>query len=190
MQITYEEEARLIEDNMQKIYNAVDNFIHRNYKQVIRIPYEDFVQESLVAYIEYIRRCDTREKLDIFPWYDCKQAMCQLVLRSQPLSVPKRSRSFSDSIHSVPVTVAMDVAMVKGLDVDGMSSFWTQDVETRVDFDRFMADQPTDTQRVATMRMNNMKNRAIASQCGVSDVAIGKRLRKLREAYEKFTEEE
>ena len=84
----------------------------------------------------------------------------------------------------------MDVAVVRGMDVDGMSRFWTQDVETRVDFDRFMADQPTDAQRMAAMRMNNMKNRAIASQCGVSDVTISKRLKKLRIAYEKFLEEE
>ena len=190
MRLTQEQETRLIEDNMKKVYNSVDNFIHRNSVRVIRIPYEDFVQEALLAYLEYLRKCETEEELQVFPWYDCKQAMCQLVLRFQPISVPKRSQTFSNSIHTVPRTVAMDVAVVRGMDVDGMSRFWTQDVETRVDFDRFMADQSTDAQRMVALRMNNIKNRAIASQCGVSDVTISKRLKKLRIAYEKFLEEE
>ena len=79
--------------------------------------------------------------------------------------------------------------MTNGMDVDGMSKYWQEDQETKMDFDSFMSNQDDGSQRMAAMRLYGMKLKDIAGQFGVSKVAIHKRFQKMGNQYSKFMEE-
>lgn len=192
MCFTPEQEQQLLEKNMQKIYRSVDNFTARCSSQVVCIPYEDFVQEVSIAFLKYIRKCETQEQLNKFPWLSAMGAMRDLVIQYQPMSCPKAPtyHKFSEIIHNMPSTVSLDVLNAStGLDIDGMSKHWVDDKETQIDFDVFMASQPENTQRVASMRIYGMTLKEIGDQCGVTKVAIHNKLNKLNESYKNYLEE-
>ena len=189
MQLSPEREAELMELNMPKIYRAADNFTMRCKDPSVQFSYDDMVQQGAMAFLLYIRRCDNEEQLKTFPWYDAIHAMCVQVLNSQPFSVPKRTSKFSQLINSIPKTISYEVAVSKGLEVDGMSKHWVPDKETQMDFDDFMSSQDESTRRIASMKVYGMSNRKIGAQFGVSDVAISKRLDRLHKKLNEFFEE-
>ena len=191
MQLSRERESELVEKNMPKIYRAVDNFMAKNTGgNVCRITYDDCVQEVSVVLLNYIRKCETEEQLNMFPWYDAIHAMSNLVLCSQPLAFPKRTTDFNRVIHSVPHTVSFDVLASSGVEIDGMSKHWVPDTDTKLDFDMFMSTQNENVQRIASMRLYGMSQRDIARQCGVCKRAIDKKLSSLYEDYNDFFKEE
>lgn len=192
MLFTPEEEQQIIMENMPKIYRAVDNFMMRCSSQVIRIPYEDFVQEVSIVLLEYIRKCNVMDELQKFPWYSAMDAMRKLVLVCQPLTCPSAYPDrFMDIIHNMPKTMSVDAIEASScIDVDGMGKHWVDDKETQMDFDAFMDSQPENTRRIASMRVYGMTMKEIGEQCGVSKVAIKKRLDKLNVAYKQFMEGE
>lgn len=191
MVLSSERESELIEENMPKIYRSIDNFMARCPRDSgVRISYDDCVQEVSIAFLNYIRRCESEDQLRIFPWYDAMQAMSRLILQCQPLSVPLRTSSFKKIINSIPLTVSYDVLMTNGIEVDGMSKHWVQDKDTEMDFNDFMSSQDESIQRIASMRLHGMTMREIAGQFGVCFQAIDKKLKNLREKYDEFDEED
>ena len=191
MVLSSERESELIEENMPKIYRSIDNFMARCPKDSgVQISYDDCVQEVSIAFLNYIRRCESEDQLRIFPWYDAMQAMSRLILQSQPLSVPLRTSSFKKIINSIPLTVSYDVLMTNGIEVDGMSKHWVPDKDTEMDFNDFMSSQDESIQRIASMRLHGMTMREIAGQFGVCFQAIDKKLKNLREKYDEFDEED
>lgn len=191
MTLTREREAELLEQNMPKIYRAIDNFMARcDQKSGVQISYDDCVQEVSLSFLQYIRRCETETQLDTFPWYDAMHAMSELVLISQPLTVPLSTHGFSEIIHSLPRTVSFDVLADNGIEVDGMSKHWVPDTETRMDFDDFMQTQTELGRRIASMRLHGMTYRDIAAECGVSKSQINKKIKQLKEKYDEFYKEE
>lgn len=183
MELSPEREAELIEQNMPKIYRAVDNFSARNGGTR---SYDDFVQEVSIVFLKHIRRCETEEQISRFPWYDSIKAMSEHVLRSQSIPAPARTAHFKEVLRSLPSTVSLDLIVTRGLDVDGMSKHWVLDKDTEMDFDAFLSEQPEDIQRIVSMRIFGLSNRKIASQYGVSGSAIDKKIMKLKEKYEDF----
>lgn len=191
MLLTPEQEWDLIQANHKKICRSVDNFMSRGASSVVRVPYDDFVQEVTIVFLEYIRKCETIEQTEHFPWLSANLAMRRLVVEYQPMSAPKHVSYFSEVIHSMPTTISLDVLSASSaLDIDGMSKHWVDDKETQLDFDAFMEDQPENMQRIASMRVYGMKLREIAEQCGVSAPAIWKKLLKLEKMYKKYCEED
>ena len=191
MVLSSERESELIEENMPKIYRSIDNFMARCPRDSgVQISYDDCVQEVSIAFLNYIRRCESEDQLRIFPWYDAMQAMSRLILQSQPLSVPLRTSSFKKIINSIPLTVSYDVLMTNGIEVDGMSKHWVPDKDTEMDFNDFMSSQDESIQRIASMRLHGMTMREIAGQFGVCFQAIDKKLKNLREKYDEFDEED
>lgn len=191
MVLTQDQEAKLIEDNMKKIYRAVDNFTAKATKSPVKIDTEDFVSEVVIVFLKHIRACETMEQINKFPWYDAMNAMSKLVLTFQPMSVPKgNTEFFSEFIHRMPNTVSYETLAVDGLDVDGMAKHWVEDKETQMDFDDFMETQDDSLKRLAAMKLGGMKQRHIAAQFGVSEPAITKKVKKLRENYDEFTKED
>ena len=187
MQLSPEREAELVEQNMQKIYRAVDNFMAKcGSNPVIVIPYDDCVQEVSIAFLKYIRRCETEEQLRIFPWYDAIHVLTAYVLSSQPVKVSTRTSNFRNIVRSIPFTVSYDVMVSKGIEVDGMSKHWVPDKETELDFNSFMSDQDESVQRIAAMRLYGMSIRQIASQFGLKKSSVGQKIKKLREKYDEF----
>ena len=106
MLLTPEMENQLVEQNLPKIYRAVDNFMSRcnnvDYAPV-QIPYDDCVQEVSIAFLKYVRRCESADQLEKFPWYDALHALSEFVLRCQPVNVPISTKKFSSLIHSILV---------------------------------------------------------------------------------------
>lgn len=193
MEFSPEREAELVEQNMPKIYRAVDNFMARyNNKRSNPIAYDDFVQEVSIVFLNYIRKCKTEEQLEMFPWYDAMHAMSSFVLQSQPLSVPNKNatKEFSNIIHSIPGTVSYEVMIENGMEIDGMSKHWVPDKETELDFSSFMSDKDEIVQRIAAMRMYGMTLREIADQCGVCYQNIDRKIKKLRSEYDEFDKED
>lgn len=191
MLLTPEQEQQLIEENMPKIYRAVDNFMGRCSAQVIRIPYEDFVQETSIVFLKHIRKCETPEDTAKFPWYDAMCAMRNLVALCQPMKARNVSQNFSEIIHNMPKTVSLDDILANtGAEVNGMSKHWVDDKDTQMDFDIFMDNQSENTRRIASMRVYGMTLREIGAQCGVTAVAIKKRLDRLNEDYKSFMEDD
>ena len=191
MQLSPEREAELIEQNMPKIYRAVDNFVARHGdNRNTHFSYDDFIQEVSIVFLKYIRRCETEDQLEKFPWYDAIKAMSEHVLRSQPLSVHEKTKNFKKTLNSLPQTVSFDVMLSNGIEVDGMSKYWVPDKETEIDFDSFMSSQNEITQRIVSMRLYGLSNRKIAAQCGVCDATIDYKLKKLKEQYDEFDRED
>lgn len=192
MLLTPEQEQQLIEENMPKIYRAVDNFTARcSADESSRVPYEDFVQEVMLSFLKYIRKCKSEKELQKFPWNTATGAMRDLVLVYQPVACPSSPHRFSEIIHSMPRTISIDaIQATNGVDVDGMSKHWVDDKDTQIDFDVFMDGQTENLRRVASMRVYGMNVKQIAEQCGVSRVVIHRRLNKLSDEYRKFVEED
>ena len=192
MEFSPEREQELLEQNMYKIYRAVDNYSARHSSSTATVPYEDFVQEVALAYIKYIRSCKTMDEVNRFPWYTAMGAMRDLVLMYQPMSCPKTHESkFSDIIHGMPTTMSIDDIMASScIEIDGMSKHWVEDKETQIDFDDFMKDQPDHLKRVASMRVYGMTLKEIGNQCGINKNAVRKRLGKLNDAYKLYMEGE
>ena len=191
MLLTPEQEQKIIKDNMPKIYRAVDNFMMRCPAKAICIPYDDFVQEVSIAFLEYIRKCESMDLVNRFPWFNAMNAMRRLVLAYQPLSHKRRTSYFSEVIHNMPKTISLDVLSASsGVDVDGMAKHWVDDKDTQMDFDEFMESQTENIRRIASMRVYGMTLQEIGNQCGVSKVAIHKQLNKLNEDYKKYCEED
>lgn len=190
MVLSPERESELIENNMANIYHAADIYAARCVQLNPVFSYEDLVQQVMEAYLLYIRRCKTEADLKIFPWYDAKHAMCDLVLRSQPLSVPKSTKTFNEVLHSLPKTVSFDVMMANGVEVDGMSKTWVQDKDTEIDFEEFMASQDDLNNRLVAMRLRGKSIRGIAEYCEVKKSAIGDRINKMYKEYLDYTKED
>ena len=192
MELSTEREQELILENMPKIYRAIDNFMARCTSQSAssRISYDDCVQEVSLAFLKYIRRCTTEEQLNHFPWYDALHVLTEHVMHCQPFSVPLSSRRFREIVQSLPATVSFDVLASNGIEVDGMSKHWVPDTDTKLDFDAFMSEQAESIQRIASMRIYGMTQRDIASEFGVNQNAIFKKITKLREDYDEFTRED
>lgn len=189
MDFTPEQEQVLIEQNMPKIYRAVDNYAARHSSTMASVPYEDFVQEVALAYLQYIRKCETQEEVNRFPWFSAMDAMRNLVRVYQPMSCSSDPRSFSDVIHNMPVTMSLDDIQAKtGIEIDGMSKHWVEDKETQIDFDDFMSGQTESVQRVASMRIYGMTLREIGNQYGVQKGTVCKWLDKLNNAYKEYME--
>lgn len=190
MEFTPEQEQMLIEKNMTKIYRAVDNYTARCSRQIINIPYEDFVQEVTLALLLYLRKCKTNEELNRFPWFDAMCAMRDYVLSAQPVRCSKHRNRFSETVHSMPLTISLDGLRAKtGIEIDGMSKHWMEDKEAQIDFDSFMDEQPENIRRIASMRVYGMTMKEIGDQCGVSKGAICKKLNKLGDAYKNYMED-
>lgn len=184
MILTQDQERALLEKNTAKIYRAVDNFTARCTSPVARVPYEDFVQEVTIAFLRYIRKCETIEQAEVFPWFSAMGAMRDLVLLYQPLSCPKSGHRFREIIHAMPKTVSLDtISASPCLEVDGLSRQWVEDKETQIDFELFMNDQPETVQRVASMRVYGMSVKEISKQYGVTRTAIYKKLTRLYRQY-------
>lgn len=190
MLFTPEQEQKLIEDNMPKIYRAVDNFTSRYTDNATRVPYDDMVQEVMLAFLLYARKCKTKEEVDRFPWFTANGAMRDLALAYQPMSCPHTSHHrFSEIVSKMPRTISIDALNAStGLDIDGMTKHWVDDKDTQIDFDIFMENQAENTRRIAAMRVYGMKVKEIATQCGVSKVIIHRRINKLNEEYRKYCE--
>ena len=189
MDFTPEQEQLLIEQNMPKIYRAVDNYSSRHSTKVASVPYDDFVQEVAMAFLVYIRRCDTMEEVNHFPWFSAMEAMRRLVWQFQPMSCPRHCNSFSEVIHNMPLTMSLDDIQAKtGLEIDGMSKHWVDDKETQMDFDSFMSDQPELFRRVASMRLYGMTMKEIGEQCGTSKGTVHKWIDKMSNAYNNYRE--
>lgn len=186
MTLSPEREAELIEQNMPRIYRAVDNFTAMCSRRVVHVPYEDFVQEVAIVFLNYIRKCGSEKDLETFPWYDAKQAMSRLVLSYQPLSSPKRSSSFSEAIHAMPHTISYESNVETLSEVDGMSKHWVDDQDTMMDLDIFLDSLPDYADRVIGMRLLGLPSRKIASQLGITESAISQRLKNYCEKYKKF----
>lgn len=191
MLFTPEQEQQLISDNMPKIYRAVDNFMARCSSDIVRVPYDDFVQEVCLAFLIYIRKCKTPDAVNKFPWYSAMNAMRNVVMAFQPMSCEKSTHRFSEIIHSMPSTMSLDsINASTGLDINGLSKHWVDDKDTQLDFDIFMDDQNDKTKRIASMRIYGMNNKQIADQFGVTKWAIRKHLDKLSNAYKKYSKED
>ena len=190
MYFTPEQEQELIEQNMPKIYRAVDNYSARHSSGVASVPYDDFVQEVAIVFIKYIRNCKTPEEVNRFPWLSAMGAMRDLVLQFQPMSCPKtHANNFSDIIHNMPITMSIDDICAKtGIEIDGMSKHWVDDKETQIDFDDFMSSQPENIRRVASMRVYGMTLKEIGEQFGITKDGIRKRLVKLNNAYKNYVD--
>lgn len=188
--LTPEREADLFMANMKNIERIVDNYISRcacNYTCADR---DDFVQEVSIAYLAYLRRCDSEEALTQFPWFDAMNAMRNCTLATQPLSVGRSPHLFSDIIHNMPSTVSYDVNPAQIMEFDGLSKRWVDAADLKMDFDTLMASQSAYLNRIVGMIMWGMSQKQIASQFGVSPTAIRKQITKLREAYEEFFNKE
>lgn len=190
MLLTPERESELVESNMQKVYRAVDNFTARCEKNVLRIPYDDFVQEGCLAYLTYLRRCKSEEGLDVFPWYDVLNALDRYVLACQPMTGSTRTSSFDEIVRSMPLTVSYEANMTAAAEVDGMSRHWVDDKDTMMDLELFLDSLPDYADRIFAMKLSGLSSRKIAAQLGVTESLICKRLKNYREKYDAFTKEE
>ena len=191
MVLSSERESQLMEKNMPNIYRSIDNFLARcNQDNGVPLPYEDCVQEVAIAYLQYIRRCETEDQLKIFPWYDAIHALSEYVLRCQPLSVPVSTKGFRKTLRTIPTTVSYETLVTNGLEVDGMSQTWVPDKETELDFDTFMSAQSPHVQRIVSMKLYGMPVRKIAGQCGVGKSSVNNKILRLKKQYDQFNEEE
>lgn len=190
MLLTPEQEQELIEENMPKIYRAVDNFTARCTTDVIGIPYDDFVQEVAIAFLLYVRKCNKAEDLHKFPWFSAMGAMRSAVLRFQPMSCDNAPHRFKEIIHSMPSTVSLEILASSLTETNGMAKHWVDDKETMLDFETFMDGYDENTKRLASMKYGGMNLSEIAKQYGVSASTIMRRIRRLAEDYHEFNSEE
>lgn len=189
MVFTSEQEQAIIEENMPKIYRAVDNFTAKFSANVARVPYDEFVQEVSLAFLLYIRKCETMDQVSRFPWFSVMGAMRDTVLKFQPFSCQKSQHRFREIIHAMPVTVSDDILASATTDVNGMSKHWVDDKDTMMDFETFMDGCDENTKRLVSMRYGGMTLKDIASQYGVNKSTVLRRIRTLADNYHEFLDD-
>jgi len=189
MVLTPEQEQTIIEENLPKIYRAVDNFTARCSANVINIPYDEFVQEVSIAFLLYVRNCETMDEVNRFPWFSAMSAMRATVCAFQPMSCSTHNQHFSKVIHNMPATVSVDVAAAATTEVSGFSKHWVDDKDTMLDFESFMSDYDENTQRLIAMRFGGMTLKELAEQYGVDKSTILRRIRKIADEYHEFADD-
>ena len=192
MKLTPEREQELIEQNTKKIYRAIDNFTMRSSNPRYKIDYDDLFQEVALAFIQYVRKCDTEEQINNFPWHDAKHAMCVEVMKAQPFSVPHGStKEFSRILKQIPATISLDLYVEDCEDNYRLSDTnWVDDKNFSIDWDNFMSSYDESTNRIASMRRCRMTYRQVGAQFGVSDKTIYKRINRLKDDYHNYAEED
>ena len=186
MVFTSEQEQAIIEENMPKIYRAVDNYTAKFSANVARVPYDEFVQEVSLMFLLYIRNCNSMEEINRFPWCSAMNVMRNTVLVFQPMSCSKSHKTFKAVINNMPQTVSDDVLASATTDVNGMSKHWVDDKDTMMDFETFMDERDENTKRLVSMRYGGMTLKDIASQYGVNKSTVLRRIRTLADDYHEF----
>lgn len=189
MNLTPEQEQQIIEENMPKIYRSVDNFTARCRSKHVSIPYDEFVQDVSIAFLLYIRKCETMEQINRFPWFTAMSAMRKTVYDFQPMKCTHSDHRFREIIHSMPQTISIDCLAKASLDVNGMSKHWVDDKDTMMDFESFMDACDENTRRLIAMRYGGMTLKELANQYGVNKSTVMRRIRKLADEYHEFADD-
>lgn len=145
---------------------------------------EDLYQECAIVLLDHAQKAQDNRALHSLPIRSMLNAMCRYVIRSQAVSYPVRTTDFSRTIHSAGSTVEYssleDEAMEASID----------DVLTHIDFEAFHASLPPEDSKILHLKRQCRTNREVARTLGTTDVAVTRRLKRIRHHYSAYETEE
>lgn len=176
MQLTPEQKDALVRRYDKLVCSIVWRFKRRNNSQLDN--WQDLYQEAMLVLFEHIARAET---LDHFraPIRDMVNAMCRYTLSEQVVSVPRRTTDYSNRVNTVSKSVTIDTLDYEEIPRDNMEDILTE----KAMISSFLASVSPQDRAIVRMRMRGIRNRDIGKRLGLSDVAMTRRLKRIRDAY-------
>lgn len=177
MQLTPQEEEKLIKKYSKLIWRQVEEFIHKGHGRFPSpmVTEEDYYQECVAAFLEKARTMSSVEDLKTkFPFNALRKAMQRCLIRSQSLCYPVNTSYYpviwgkEAKKNSLPTEELHSVAY-RGNDI--------KDVATGIDFERFFAELSDFERQVVVRKLNGQTNGQIAQEFGLTPVQMTRFLR-------------
>lgn len=145
--------------------------------------FDDMYQEARFAFLEYIRRCDSLDDVNKFPYRDINHRMSLFVLQEQRFTFPKRTSGMKKYINSVPTCSSLESV---GNEVE---TECIEDVNDRMFADGFMEMLSPDVRGMLTLAIKGLTKTEIAHRLGVSKFVVHRKISKAKDMYKAYVGE-
>ncbi len=181
MKLTSLQEEQLIQQYDRYIWSMVHRFGRRKTRgNEFQNDKNDLYQECVMVFLKHIRSCETMEEINKVPSFDMLHAMCQFSLRNNVVTYPKRTSNFRHIMDNVARKVDYDE-----VDLDeNQRSEPLNDALDVISFKDFYAALSSGEQKIVTLKLRGYSNREIAQKLGLTDVAVCRALKRMRNAYQ------
>lgn len=181
MKLTSFQEEQLIQQYDRYIWSMVHRFSRRKASgNEFRNDKNDLYQECVMVFIKHIRSCETMDDIKKVPSRDMLHAMCQFALGDKVVTYPKRTSNFRQIIDHVARKVDYDE-----VDSDeNQRSEPLNDVLDVISFKEFYTTLASGEQQIVTLKLRGHSNREIAQKLGLTDVAVCRALKRMRNTYQ------
>lgn len=177
MELTSCQEEQLIQQYDRLLWSIVHRFKRRKHDGYQNK--EDLHSECVLVFLQHIRSCETMDDVRKVPIRDMINAMCRFVLGEQALSYPRRTSNFRQVMES-----AASKADYTEIDKDERLRYEPlNDALDEISFKDFYAALPPVDQKIISMKLKGHRNCEIASDLGVSNVAMTRAIQCLKKFY-------
>lgn len=168
---TQENEQRTLAEYDNMLWGFVHQFLRRCKSPSVYA--EDLIQEARMAFLSFIRTHKAEEL------YQCRltilHALCDAVKRCYPISMPRGvflDRGKRNSYHFSDIDELPEV-------MDGGNSYESIELMNQI---REISDTLSDkTHELVRLKLQGYSNREAARQLGISDAAVSRRLKQIRQ---------
>lgn len=179
MYLTTEQEEAIVKKYTRLVWSVVHRFKKRNSSYLSN--QEDLYQEAMLVLIRHIRKSESLEGYQP-PIRDMINAMCIHTLGEQVVSVPKRTSDYTKRINSI--SKAVDYSLLDSNEDEKRDS--TEEAICSAIFHTFLSSLSDLDKQIVQMKLSGFRNTEVARRCGLSDVNVTRRLKRLRGQYEYF----
>ena len=186
MQLTSERENKLVTQNKERIEKFAKRFYTSCRTRSPLIDLDDMIQQANIAYLMYIRGCETEEELEIFPVQSLKHWMTEYVLANQIIRVPTSTKQYRESMY---ILRNFDYAVCTPFpenDLDGMSPTWVKQCNSKMDLNMFKELCDDVDRQLIELLPRKMTARELAQECGIPKSTAHDRLKRLGKNYLKW----
>jgi RNA polymerase sigma factor (sigma-70 family) len=139
MTLTPAEEGRLVSQYAAEL-RRISMPLYRTYrnKYGVGVTFDDVYQEVLIEFLYHIRNIESEDQIYPLPYFKFRLAVCRIIMRSLPVTVPIRTTDFSKRIREYSTCCSIDDMIERGYDFSGGIDRTYSEVNERVSFQKFL----------------------------------------------------
>lgn len=173
------------------LWESVRRFKARSSANVWSCYEEDLYQEAALVFLRHVRKCETEDEIRMtIPFMDILNALSRFVLIQKPVTYPKRTTRYTPKkCMTSPKTYSISYDDME--DTEFFRSEWEvssflEDVESNMTMKSFLRQLPEEDRKLLLLKYSGKKNREIAQELGLTDVAVHRRIARLLAEYKEY----
>ena len=184
MRLTQDQEAELLRRYDGILRSVAARYYRKYYNSYSgRFDFDDLLQEITIVFLKHIRDVDSEEKIWPIPTRDFMHAVCMQVLGSLPVSVPRRTTSFSSIVREHSDCASLDEICENGYELPGKTDHRYDDVVESMAFGQFYGEiTPEDRRLLRVMARSGSATRA-GEVLGIHRSSVARKLAPLKKKY-------